>query len=149
MRYLVFLLLVSTALAQPEIRKAEPVVKGGLVCRTKQQDLELRDWIAGIQNLAQKAISEAKRAKASEADVQGKLYLASQDGIKLAKERDQAILDRDHLLKKLHFLKFGISAIVTLLIIFVMLRLGIPPPLSLYIGGAAIIAANVAIWTFL
>lgn len=62
-----------------------PTVKSQeLVCRTKQQDLELRDWIIGIQDEAQKAKGELDAANKSNADTQTKLTQAIQDGKELA-----------------------------------------------------------------
>src|SRR5438552_14241129 len=62
------------------------IVKQGMVCRTKQQDLELRDWIAGIMNEAHKAQADAKSAQESNANVQLQLDGARKAATDLANE---------------------------------------------------------------
>jgi hypothetical protein len=62
------------------------VEKSGMVCRTKQQDLELRDWINGILNQAHKAEAENAAAKKSEDDVKARLEASVVDATNLANE---------------------------------------------------------------
>jgi len=63
-----------------------PVEKGGMVCRTKQVDLELRDWIGGIQIQAEQAIKTADEATKSNAELKVLLDKSIQDGQALANE---------------------------------------------------------------
>jgi hypothetical protein len=63
-----------------------PVAKGGLVCRTKQQDLELRDWIGGLMNEVSKAKAETAAALKSNAETQAKLDASVKDATDLANE---------------------------------------------------------------
>jgi len=55
----------------------------------------------------------------------------------------------DRILKKLHLAKIIVSAVASALVIFVVLKLGIPPPIMFYVIVAAIAAVNAAVWIFL
>lgn len=63
-----------------------PKPRPELVCRTKQQDLELRDWIIGIQNEAANARNEVIAAQRGEAEVRAQLDKATIDATNLANE---------------------------------------------------------------
>lgn len=56
------------------------------VCRTKQQDAELRDWIIGIQTQATQAIKDAEQAKASNLETGQLLARAKQDADEYARQ---------------------------------------------------------------
>ena len=64
----------------------QPAPRGDLVCRTKQSDLELRDWIVGIQNQATAAIKEADAARAANEQTKVLLGQARQDADKYARQ---------------------------------------------------------------
>lgn len=80
------LLLGDSVLAKPKPTPSPTAKKAELVCRTKQQDLELRDWITGIMSEAQKAKGEATAALKSNAETQTKLDQSIRAGQDLANE---------------------------------------------------------------
>ena len=57
-----------------------------LVCRTKQQDAELRDWIIGIQNQATQAIKDAEAARQANVETGQLLARAKQDADNYARQ---------------------------------------------------------------
>jgi hypothetical protein len=142
-------LVVIAAAVSPAAAPKPVIVKEGLICRTKQQDAELGDWITGLQTQADKALASAKSAQTSNGELQGKLDLASKDGIALQKERDQAILDKEHVLKKLHTDKWIISALAVIAAVLGVLNLPIPMPYRLYALAGAPAAATALVWLFL
>lgn len=84
---------ISTALAKTPRRpsptpipSAPPKVPEGWVCRSRQTDLELRDWINGIMTQSSKAQVELKLAHASNAITQKQLDDSIQAGKDLASE---------------------------------------------------------------
>src|SRR5437667_11430832 len=94
MRLLILLLIPCLALAAPK-HHATPtptpdpkgvVVKQGLVCRTKQQDLELRDWIVGLMNEVHKAQADNNSAHKSNSELQVQLEASRKAAIDLANE---------------------------------------------------------------
>jgi len=60
---------------------------------------------------------------------------------------NKAIIERDHLLRKLHLAKLIMSVLAVATVAFVAMR--IPPPLSLYLGAGASVAAVTFIWLWL
>lgn len=60
--------------------------KPDLVCRTKQQDAELKDWIIGIQGATHQAQGELVLAQKSNDELKGKLSRATTDATNLANE---------------------------------------------------------------
>jgi hypothetical protein len=62
------------------------IIKQGMVCRTKQQDLELRDWIGGLIIQVHQAQSENSAAQKSNSDLQGQLAASVQAATALANE---------------------------------------------------------------
>lgn len=62
------------------------VEKQGMVCRTKQQDLELRDWINGLINEVHKAQTETKNANDSNFTTLNELHLSVAAATALANE---------------------------------------------------------------
>ncbi len=94
MRLLILLLIPSVVLGVPKHR-ATPipspsptgvVVKQGMVCRTKQQDLELRDWIGGLMNHVHQAEIENDGALKSNAALQTELAASQKAATDLANE---------------------------------------------------------------
>lgn len=62
------------------------VEKQGMVCRTKQQDSELRDWITGLINEVHKAQADTKSANDSNAATQVQLTASVKAATDLANE---------------------------------------------------------------
>ena len=60
---------------------------------------------------------------------------------------NKAIAALDHVLKKLHLAKWIMCGLAIAAIAFLAIKL--PPPLSLYVGGGAAIAAVTGIWLWL
>src|SRR5687768_2560385 len=111
---LILLALCSLGVAAPTKRsttpvKTTPTVQAGSVVRTAQQDAELKDWIIGIQKLAQDAQLKADQAEKDAAEGRAKLDSANaelqsatkntqlvQQAIDAqTKALNQAIVDRD------------------------------------------------------
>ena len=60
---------------------------------------------------------------------------------------NKAIADLDHVLEKLHLAKWIMTGLA--LAACALLAFQIPPPIGLYAGGAAAVAATTAIWIFI
>ena len=110
---------------------------------------ELIQTVRHIESLAKNLQSDLDHEKAAHAS-------ATTQNVQLQKAIDaqsvqlnKAIAERDHILKKLHLAKIIVSAVASALVIFIVLKLGIPPPFVFYVMGAAIAAVNVAVWLFL
>jgi hypothetical protein len=69
----------------------QPTPGRDLVCRTKQQDAELRDWIIGIQNQATAAIKDAEAANKSNEENKRLLELSKQDADTFARQCQAAL----------------------------------------------------------
>lgn len=85
--FLIFLLVASPAFAKPKPTPRStprPSATPELVCRTKQKDLELRDWIDGVLNELHKAQADLIAAQKNNADVQAKLTASQKNATDLA-----------------------------------------------------------------
>ena len=145
MKRILLLFIPALALASPE----NP---------TRQ---ELLQTVAHIEKLAEETQAELEQEKLAHKGTQDALTFANSaltdtqkqfTTYKMAAEQEiakgnQAIVDRDHLLKKLHLAKWIMSALAVAAIAFVAMK--IPPPIGLYIGGAAAVAAVGFIWFWL
>lgn len=93
---LVFILLLipSVCLAAPKYHATPTpspspqivLAKKDMVCRTKQQDLELRDWITGLMGEVHKAEADAKAANDANESTKKLLKTAVKNGKDLANE---------------------------------------------------------------
>lgn len=124
---------------------------------------ELLQTVRHIETLAGQLQSDLDNEKAAHASAaaaltsaQGNLKDATAKNLELQKAIDiqadqlnKAIVQLAHVLKKLHLAKIIVSAVASALVIFVVLKLGIPPPFMFYVMGAAIAAVNAAVWIFL
>ncbi len=99
-----------------------------MVCRTKQQDLELRDWIAGLMNQVHLAQADASAAKKTNDDAVAKLGMSITDAANFIKQcaSDQACAKAPlscwfHRLIKHIFWIAG--AIVVLLVVLIVINI--------------------------
>ncbi len=92
--FLIVALIPSLTFATPTHRPSPtptpvpkgPVEKAGMVCRSKQQDLELRDWINGLIGQVHAAQAETTAAVKSEAATKAALISSQTDATNLANE---------------------------------------------------------------
>ncbi len=94
-----------------------------MVCRTKQQDLELRDWISGLMNQVHQAQSENSAAQKSNSSLQAQLAASQKAATDLANEcaADKACAKSPlscwfHRLLK-HILWIGAALVVILIVV--------------------------------
>jgi len=142
-------LLIAYLLVLPSAQEAfckptpTPVAKKPeLVCRTKQQDLELRDWISGIMAEAQKAKAEVQAAQNSNTDLQDKLAAATADAQNLANEcaKDKECAKHPfscgfhRLLKHLLWVGLGLLGVVVVLLVASFLVPGLAPLLGFFLS---------------
>lgn len=91
----VILIALSHSLSA-KVRRSTPTPtpkpKTDLVCRTKQQDLELRDWINGLMNQVHSAQAETAAAKRTNDDTVLQLGMSVKDAVAFIKQcaADQA-----------------------------------------------------------
>ena len=145
MKRILLLFIPALALASPE----NP---------TRQ---ELLQTVAHIEKLAEETQAELEQEKLAHKGTQDALTFANsalsdtraelktyQNAVEtITTKANQAIADRDHLLAKLHLAKWIMCALAVAAIAFVAMK--IPPPIGLYIGGAAAVAAVGFIWFWL
>lgn len=150
---LIALVVVESVYAEVPVKKAQPVTtSNGWVCRTKQQDLELRDWIAGIQREARVAIEQAAKAKASEAKVKEQLALAAPAATELKTERDDAVIREAAIKKKLFRANCIFIGVWLAFLAVVYLKFPLPGPLkayALYVFIPVALLGIGAIWKWL
>ena len=146
----------------PELAPTVPMARQ----RTVQEDDELRDWIVGIQTLAQdaqkradEAETEAKASRDQSAIAGAKLEHAvgqlsdlqiKYNGVEV--ERDQAIAQRDvehkarvaaeaHVSKIKTYLGFALGGLLALAAEYLLSSLMLPPPFGVYVRiGAPVLA---------
>jgi hypothetical protein len=173
MKHIILLfLLVSAPLMAKTPHKLTPTTPEPIVVqqeavpmakqRTVQEDLELRDWIVGIQTVAQDAMKRADEAeieakasrdqsaiaeiKAGEAQKQLVDIQAKYNGVE--DERNKAIVERDtehkgrvvaeaHVSKIKSYLGFALGGLFAFTAFYLLLRIPLPMPMGLYarIGG--------------
>jgi len=162
---LAFLFLALPLSAKPPIAASTPSMAMAKQ-RTVQEDLELRDWIVGIQTLAQdaqkradEAETEAKASRDQSAIAGAKLEQAvgqlsdlqiKYNGVEV--ERDQAIAQRDvehkarvaaeaHVSKIKTYLGFALGGLLALAAEYLLSSLMLPPPFGVYVRiGAPVLA---------
>ena len=143
MRILIFALLFGVAASVSLASlSATPAAAG-------PSRVELLQTVRHIESLAKELQTDLDKEKAAHASATTQNGELQQAIDKQAEQLNKAIAERDHILKKLHLAKIIVSAVASALVIFVVLRLGIPPPLMFYVIGVAIAAVNAAVWIFL
>lgn len=122
---------------------------------------ELLQTVQHIQRLAEETQGELEQERLAHKGTSDALTMANHalddtqksfNTYRLAAEKEiargnQAITERDHLLKKLHLAKWIMSALAVAAIAFLAMK--IPLPLSLYLGGGTAMAAVSLIWMWL
>ena len=108
-----------------------------------QQDKTLADQSVTIANQAQ-SLKNASEATKSAIQTFLDYQMATEATVTKA---NKAIAALDKILAKLHLAKWIMCGLAIAAIAFIAIRL--PPPLSLYIGGGAAVAAVAAIWLWL
>ena len=143
MRILIFALLFSVAASVSLASlSATPATAG-------PSRAELLQTVRHIESLAKELQTDLDKEKAAHASATTQNGELQQAIDKQAEQLNKAITERDHILKKLHLAKIIVSAVASALVIFIVLKLGILPPIMFYVIGAAIAAVNAAVWIFL
>ncbi len=118
------------------------IVKQGFVCRTKQQDLELRDWIAGLMNQVHEAQADNDAAQASNSKLQWELAASQKAATDLANEcaKDKACAKAPlscwfhRLLKHILWIGGGIVVLVIALCVASIFVPALAPILSFFVS---------------
>lgn len=148
-RLVIVTLLFAAAASFAQPAEHKPIVKGGYVMRTLQQDAELKDWIMGAQAENRRNIDRADQAEAS-------LEKANADAMKLAAEvnalakddqiqKDKAAAlgaENSVLRSKVWKLAWIISVSVGAVLALIVGILPVPMPLKLYAAGAAFVLTS-------
>jgi hypothetical protein len=150
------LLGLSAVEAAPEPSN-KPIHKDGMACRTDAQDEALKQWIIGIQNEADTALTEVKSAQAYAADVTGLLGVTVPNDIsaveqavaQLRADRDKAEAHDKATTARLIRLRMIVAIALTALICMVLSRflkyltLAGPWMWAVYLGSPVVVFAMV------
>lgn len=143
--FLLLIVIPSLVLSAPKKPSPTPTPKGivekqGMVCRTKQQDLELRDWINGLINEVHKAQADTKFALDANAATQSELTASQKAATDLANEcaKDKECAKAPlscwfHRLLK-HILWVAL-VLIAVLIVVTILAPGVVPAISNTLGA--------------
>ena len=111
----------------------KPIILDGYALRTVQEDMELEDWISGIQKVTTQAQQQTKGALASQADTNAAFNAAIDklDGLQtridaLQKERDNALAAKAKLQHQNAIMSTVIAAEAAIAALFVCLWLKVP-----------------------
>jgi hypothetical protein len=115
---------------------------------------ELLQTVRHVADLAKETQAELDAEKTAHSAVATELAQATAQNQSLQTAIDsmsarcnKAIADLDHVLEKLHLAKWIMTGLA--LAACALLAFQIPPPIGLYAGGAAAVAATTAIWIFI